>query len=291
VLTDLHCHILPGIDDGPATLDASVAIARAAVSDGVQRVVATPHVNDRRPNTAAAIAERVLVLRDALRDREVPLEIVPGAEVAAARVEALELEELRGLTLGDSRWLLLEAPMSRDFAIEETAGELMANGFGILLAHPERCMLFQRDPRRVRDLVEAGARTSVTAGALLGDYGRPARALGRALLAMGLVDNVVSDAHDLDGRPPALLSDLGAAGLADRADAWCRKLPAELLGDGLNRSEPGHEAIGRARALAGSGASLEEIAEALEALVPAAAARRIAARALHAAADGTDHPG
>jgi protein-tyrosine phosphatase len=291
VMTDLHCHILPGVDDGPATLEGALALARAFVAGGVGRVVATPHVSLSMPTAAEVMRDRVALLRAELARAGIPLAVEPGAEVAAARLPDLDATELAQLTLGDGRWILLEAPLTTDFPIEEAADSLLTAGYGVLLAHPERCALFQRDPRRVRDLVAAGARVSVTAAALGGGFGRPARALGRALAASGLVHNAASDAHDTAGRPPSLLAELRAAGFGDRAEAWCSDCPAEILDPGSVPVRPHHRERAPddvARSMAREGAGSQEIVRALEDVLPPAAARRTAARALHDRGRGAD---
>ena len=231
VYTDIHCHILPAVDDGPATLDDAVRLARALAAGGVGRVVATPHVSQRMPTTAATLHDRVQTLRAELARCDIPLAVEPGAEIAADRVPDLAADDLRAFGLGGGRWLLLEAPLTGDFPVELATRELLDAGHGVVLAHPERCQLFQRAPRRVRDLVDMGAQVSITSSALLGAFGRPARTLALALAGTGLVANAASDAHDVQRRPPTLLADLRAADLADRALAWCTAMPNALLAD------------------------------------------------------------
>jgi protein-tyrosine phosphatase len=291
VLTDLHCHILPGVDDGPATLDGALALARALVAGGVERVVATPHVSQRMPTTAEVMQERLALLRSELAREGVPLVVEPGAEISAARLPDLDATELAALTIGGGRWVLLEAPLTTDFPIEQAAESLLAAGYQVLLAHPERCALFQRDPPRVRELVAAGARVSVTASALGGAFGRPARALGQALAASGLVHNAASDAHDAVHRPPTLVGELRGAGFGDRVDAWCVAGPADILDPTFPRppaAAPAPAPDDVARSMARNGAGRDEIARALEGVLPPAAARRTAARALHDHVPGAD---
>ncbi|HMJ34659.1 MAG TPA: CpsB/CapC family capsule biosynthesis tyrosine phosphatase [Baekduia sp.] len=231
--TDLHCHVLPDVDDGPATLDDSVDLARALVAGGIDRVIATPHVNVQMPTSSQTMHERVALVRDALRDHDIPLLVEPGAEVAAAQLPELDRDELRALSLGGAGWILLEPPLAAEFPIERAAQELLDEGFGVVLAHPERCALFQRDPRRVRTLVEAGARVQVTSSALTGAFGRRARSLAFDLVRGGLVHNAASDAHNAVRRPPTLLADLESAGLAKHAEAWCETLPQAVLARGI----------------------------------------------------------
>ena len=232
MITDIHSHILPDVDDGPATIEESVALARAFVADGVERVVATPHVSLRMPTPPALIQERVAALRDALVAERIPLVVLAGAEVSAPHLPSLDAGALRSLTLGGGGWILLEPPMNSDFPIEAAAQELLDAGYGVVLAHPERCRLFHRDPvGRLRPMVEAGVRVSITSSALRGAFGKVPRQVARELIKAGLVHNAVSDAHGLDARRPTLLADLAQAKLADRVPAWCEALPASVLGD------------------------------------------------------------
>jgi protein-tyrosine phosphatase len=229
VPTDLHCHILPNVDDGPSTLQHSVDLARQLVAGGIERVCATPHVNHHHPTSAETMLRRVELVRVALNASNIPLAVEMGAEVAASQVTELSLSELRGLTLGGSSWLLLEAPLADEFPVELVVEDLQNNGLEIVLAHPERCRLFQRAPDRVAALVDGGARVSVTSGALVGRFGRRARSTVERLIADGLVHNVVSDAHDVVRRPATLVADLEAAGLGDRLSEWTEALPDAIL--------------------------------------------------------------
>ncbi|QEC47333.1 phosphotransferase [Baekduia soli] len=229
--TDLHCHILPGVDDGPETLEDALDLARALVDGGVDRVVATPHVNRRIPTAPETMHEGVVRLRAALADHAIPLTVEPGAEIAAAHLLELDGDELDALTLGGGGWILLEPPLTSEFPIERAAQELLDEGFGVVLAHPERCALFLRAPERVRPMVEAGVRVSITAAALNRAFGRHAQELARTLVRSGLVHNAASDAHGLGRRPPRLLAELHAAGLDDHVQAWCEAMPAAVLSD------------------------------------------------------------
>jgi protein-tyrosine phosphatase len=235
---DLHTHVLPGIDDGPATLDEAVALARDAVAAGVTTLVATPHVSAHHPNDAATIHAAVEVLRAALGDAGVALDVRPGAELEIERAVALDDDELRRLRLGGGRYLLLECPLSPYAGdIAPLVAAIHDRGHEVLLAHPERSPMFQRDPAQLHRLVAHGALTSITAGALGGRFGEPARKLGVALVEDGLAHNLTSDMHDRRGRPAGIVDALGAAreetfGL-EASLAWLtREVPAAILDGG-----------------------------------------------------------
>ncbi len=212
-MIDLHCHVLPGVDDGPGTLEGSLELARAAAADGTTTLVATPHVSSAYPTTAHRMETGVESLNRELIRVGVPIEVLPGAEVAPALVAGLPDSELERLRLGDGRHLLLEAPLEAvGTELEETIRGLQGRGYGILLAHPERCPSFHRDPDRLARLVAHGVLCSITAASLAGRSGGPVQRLAVELLKRGLAHNVASDAHDAYRRPPLLRSLLRSAG-------------------------------------------------------------------------------
>lgn len=222
-MIDLHCHILPGIDDGPRTLEDSLDIARAAVAAGTTTIVATPHVSwDWPENTSASIAQKVAEVNAALLDARLDLEVRPGGEVALTRALDLTDKELEALGLGGGRWLLLECPLSPVAAgVEAAVNALRARGHrNILLAHPERVPAFQRDPEMLARLVADGVLTSVTAGAFTGRFGKDVQRFARRLLADGLVHDVASDAHSTVRRPPEIGPVLREAGLEEAVVDW-----------------------------------------------------------------------
>jgi protein-tyrosine phosphatase len=238
---DLHAHLLPGIDDGPPTMEDALAVARAAAASGTSTVVVTPHVSWQWAETTAERIQRArAALQDALRAAGIPLEIRAGAEVALTRAIDLPDDELRALTLGGGPWLLVECPSTPSAAgFESALYQLTARGHRIVLSHPERCPAFQRD-RDVRErLVAAGMLGSVTAGALVGRFGRQVRAFASRLLEDGLAHNVASDAHDLRRRPPGMLAELEEAGMAARAEWLTATVPAAILaGDPVPPAPP-----------------------------------------------------
>lgn len=200
--------------------------------------MATPHVSPRYPNDPDTIAEGVAAVRAAAAAAGIDVELLAGAEVA--HEPALELDDavLRRLTLGDSRCLLLESPLSPAVGpvFERCVRELQERGYRILLAHPERAPAFMDRPQRVRALVEGGALCSITASALSGHFGQGPRWFALELLRDGLVHSVDSDAHDVVGRPPGLRAGMLDAAetlpwLAPRAGWYMTRVPAALLAD------------------------------------------------------------
>jgi len=202
---DLHAHVLPGVDDGPADVEGTLALARAAVAAGTSRIVATPHVNEDRYIAPQAIRPAVDEVNRRLAEEGIALQVEAGAEIALSRLLDLSEDELGLLRLGEGPYLLLECPFAMvagDF--EPLVYDVRARGHQVLLAHPERCPTFQRDPDRLARLVDAGALVQLTAGALRGAFGTRTREFAQKLLREDLVHLLASDAHDAVRRPPGL---------------------------------------------------------------------------------------
>jgi protein-tyrosine phosphatase len=231
-MIDLHCHVLPGIDDGPASIEGSVALARSAVAAGIATLVATPHVNARTPNDPDTIADLVDVVNARLEAEGVELTVLPGAEIAISRLDEIEPAQLPRLGLGGGPWLLVEPPFSPvAVGLEGPVLSLLDQGHRVVLAHPERCPALQRDRQIVRSLVTAGVLMSITAGSLVGRFGREVRRYALELAHEGLVHNVTSDAHDSVNRPPGMAREIEQAGLAPLSDWLTLAVPAAILND------------------------------------------------------------
>jgi protein-tyrosine phosphatase len=227
---DLHCHVLPDIDDGPETIEGSIALARVAAERGTRTIVATPHVNHRYDNDAATIARLVEQLNAELARENIAIDVLPGAEVAITRAGDLTPEALTALTLGGGPWLLLEPPFtSVAIGIDQLVFELAREDRQVLLAHPERCPAFQREPQALEALVRGGALTSITAGSLVGRFGASVRRFALELVEAELVHSVASDAHDATQRAPGLADDLERAGLSGMTAWLTEEVPRALL--------------------------------------------------------------
>ncbi|MBQ0929189.1 tyrosine-protein phosphatase [Ideonella alba] len=242
-MIDLHCHLLPGIDDGPATLDDALALARALVADGVQHVVATPHVfPGRYENKRGGIARAHAAFVQVLAQHGVPLQLSYAGEVRLGPevLEWLARDELPFLG-GEAahrgqapRVMLLEMPDGQvPLGTDRLCATLSRQGIVPLIAHPERNRGVMEQPDRLQPLVDAGCQFQLTAGSLLGDFGSRAQDAAWDLLDQGLVTVVASDAHNLRGRAPRM----GAARewlVQEYGEATARRLtldaPARLCG-------------------------------------------------------------
>jgi protein-tyrosine phosphatase len=209
---DLHCHILPGLDDGPSNLDFSLAMARAAVESGTQLIVATPHIRADFNVDPAEIEPRVDLFNERLQRERLPLRVLPGAEIGWATAPELDDTQLARLSLGSGKRVLLESPYGKKpVDLEGIIAGLESRGFQAVLAHPERCPLFQRDLERLRRIVEEGTLCSITAGSMAGSFGEHVRSFAVTMLRAGLVHDVASDAHDHIHRPPTLTAGFAKA--------------------------------------------------------------------------------
>lgn len=232
---DLHCHCLPGLDDGPRSLAASVELCRALVDDGFTTVVATPHQLGRYDggNHPETVRDAVRELQQALNAQRVPLVVRPGADVRVDERLPRLLDEDRVLCLGDSGGpMLLELP--HDVWVEpgDLVADLHARGHGAILSHPERHPHVQRRPELAGRWADAGALLQVTAGSLCGDFGAVPAATAWALVDRGLIALVATDSHDPKRRPPrmtAAIAELRRRVGVGAARRLCVQTPAALL--------------------------------------------------------------
>jgi protein-tyrosine phosphatase len=227
---DLHCHALAGIDDGPETIEGSLALVRAAAAAGTRVIVATPHVNRLYSNDAPTIAGLVEELNKRLADAEITTEIRTGAEIALTRIAGIAPEQLARLGLGGGPWLLVEPPFTPVATnLDALLLEIQHQGHRVVLAHPERCPALCKHPEMLRSLVRAGILTSVTAASFVGQFGQEAKRFALAMASEGLLHNVASDAHDHSKRPPGMADELARAGLGHLTEWLTETVPGAIL--------------------------------------------------------------
>jgi protein-tyrosine phosphatase len=245
---DLHCHALPGIDDGPATLEDSLSLVRASAAANIDQIVATPHVNWRYPNTPEIVARLVGELNGHLVTEGIPVRVHAGAEIAASLVGEIDADELARFGLAGGPWLLVEPPVAPvATGLDTVLLSLHGHGHRVLLAHPERCAAFHRDRRLLGEIIHAGVLTSITAGSLGGRFGGRVRRFALDLLYEGLVHNVASDAHDHVKRPPSIRAELEQAGFGGLTDWLTEAVPAAILAGEAIPREPFLGRVGFAR--------------------------------------------
>ena len=239
-MVDLHCHLLPGIDDGPETLAEALAMARLAVAGGIAKSVVTPHLHvGRWDNDCVRIEAAVVDYRAALAEAGIPLEIGYGAEVRADYAILPLIEEGRVPflgTLGAHRVMLLEFPHGNvPVGSDKLVDWLLAHGVRPMIAHPERNKDIMRDPARLTPFVSAGCLLQVTADALQGGFGESSRKRAVDLLERGWVSVIASDAHDCIARPPRIAAGLAAARPIvgeSAAREMVEGLPRRIVGSG-----------------------------------------------------------
>lgn len=214
-MIDLHIHILPGIDDGPATLQEAAAMARLALDGGTGAVVATPHVAPGLyDNDKAGILAAVQEFQSYLQQCEIGLQVYPGAEYMLEPDLAEGLAAGEVLTLADGgRYLLVEFPaMGVPIYAEQALFEICLQGVTPIIAHPERNVDFLRDPGKLQPLLERGALCQGTARSFTGLFGKRARQVALTYLREGYYSFISSDAHGDGARGPVLADFLTVAG-------------------------------------------------------------------------------
>jgi protein-tyrosine phosphatase len=203
---DIHCHCLPGLDDGPDTLEDSLALCQALVDDGVTTVVASPHQLGRYDgvNTAAVIREALAELQAALDEQAIPLELATGADIRIDERLVRLVEAGEALAVGPAgRHLLLELPHGLFVDPLGAIAALGERGIQTIMTHPERHPYLAGSTQRLTSWIDAGAVLQITAGSLLGDFGPLAQQEAWRMVDAGMVSLVASDAHD-DSRPPRM---------------------------------------------------------------------------------------
>ncbi|MEZ5502496.1 MAG: CpsB/CapC family capsule biosynthesis tyrosine phosphatase [Halioglobus sp.] len=208
-MIDLHCHLLPGIDDGPDTLEEALALCRMAVADGITRAIVTPHVHPGRwENNRASIGEACHGLQQALERHEIPLQLGFAGEVRLTDciMQQVAAGEIPFLGAVDGyRVMLLEFPHSHLVPGSEMLVRwLLDQGIRPLIAHPERNKQVMHDISQLEPFILAGCWLQVTAGSVIGQFGERAQAVASKLLQNDRVTVLASDGHNVTARPPVL---------------------------------------------------------------------------------------
>jgi protein-tyrosine phosphatase len=237
---DLHCHILPGLDDGARDLHDAVDMARQAEADGIAAVCATPHIRHDHVVEIAQLPQRIAELSSAVTAAGCATRILPGGEVAATALDELCNDDLRAVSLGGSgRWILLEpSPGPIDGRLHTAVTALQTRGFRALIAHPER-HLAPDLATRLSDLVKLDALVQVTGAALTDETTRSGML---DLARLGVIHVLGSDSHSSRfGRPVALsgaLEVLQAVEPVSRHLTWLARSAPHAIVQGRDLSAP-----------------------------------------------------
>ncbi len=212
-MIDLHCHMLPGIDDGAPDLEVALAMARCAVDDGITLTACTPHIYPGLyENTKPGIETAITALRQALAEAGIPLQLTIGADTHLAPDLIAGIRKGRIPTLNGTRYLLFEPPHHvAPPRFEESVFNLMAAGYIPVITHPERLSWIETHYDTFARCAHAGAWIQVTAGAVTGRFGRRPQYWAQRLLDEGLVHILATDSHHIDKRPPLLAEGRDAA--------------------------------------------------------------------------------
>ena len=235
---ELHFHLLPGIDDGPASIEQSIELATAAAAEGTRTIVTTPHIHPQWVIDVSSLPERVRELNAKLAARRIRIEVLCGGELDQEMVSRLSQGELDTIAHGPPgrRWLLLEAPLAGiDRAYTAAADELRERGFAVVVAHPERALRWSDAGwETLEHELSAGSVVQINAWSVAGLYGELVRATALWLLRTAPRAVIASDAHG-GSRMPALglaVDALAAARVADPR-GLIDAVPRGLLEHGL----------------------------------------------------------
>jgi len=251
---DLHCHILPGIDDGATDVSVSLAMARAAVGQGVSVVACTPHIlPGLYHNSGPAIRQATQQLQGVFQQEGIPLQLVTGADVHMTPDFVGGLRAGRLLSIADSRYVLVEPPHhTAPPQLEDFFFNLVVAGYVPILTHPERLSWVPSRYQMIKRLVQGGVWMQLTAGSFAGAFGRNALYWAERMLDDGCVHLLASDAHAAERRPPNLA--VGRDIVAKRVgaeEAQCLVLtrPTGILKDQAPSSLPGSLRVADAKSV------------------------------------------
>src|SRR5215469_11932612 len=218
-LIDLHSHLLPGIDDGAKDLATSLAMARVAAADGITTIACTPHILPGvYNNSGPAIRRAVAQLAESIAKAGIPITLVSGADVHIVPDLDVQLLDGRALTLNNSRYLLLEPPHHvLPPRLDDLIFGLQATGYVPILTQPERLSWVEGHYDLIRRLVSSSVLMQITAGSVMGRFGRGPRYWAERMLDEGLCHLLATDAHNTEQRAPRL--------------AEARDVVAQRLGD------------------------------------------------------------
>lgn len=202
-MIDLHCHILPGVDDGAQTLEDSLAMAEVAVANGITHILCTPHHNNGRfENPKYEVMKHVSKLQEELDKRDIPLTLFEGQEVRLTGETIPDLLADRLLTVdSEDKYLLIEFPSSDvpSFS-EKVIFELVSKGITPIIVHPERNAVFLKDSNLLLPFLEMGCLAQLTAPSYLGVFGKKIKKMAKYMLKNNMVHMVATDAHNINKR-------------------------------------------------------------------------------------------
>ncbi len=202
-MIDIHCHILPGVDDGPKTLDDALKMAELAVEEGITEIIATPHhLNGAYENTKETIIDRVNQFNEELQAANIPLVVLQGQEtrIHGEMVKSIADGDILTLT-DDNKYVFIELPSNHvPRYTSQLIYDLQLNRLTPIIVHPERNSEIIETPDLLYKLVKNGALTQVTASSITGHFGKKIKKFSNELIKHKLIHFVASDAHNTSSR-------------------------------------------------------------------------------------------
>ena len=205
-MIDLHCHMLPGIDDGAPDLETALEMARTAVADGITTTACTPHIYPGMfENTHEGIKVACAEFKAALQEAGVPLQLTYGADIQITPDLVQGLQDERLPTINGSRYFLFEPPhhIAPPGMLDLVHNALVA-GYVPVITHPERLSYVEDYYEQFRQAAQMGAWLQITGGSLIGRFGKPIQAVTERFLSDGITHLLATDAHNLGNRNPQL---------------------------------------------------------------------------------------
>lgn len=235
-MIDIHCHIMPGIDDGASNVSASISMAEVAFQSGTKSIIATPHCNTphgHRNYWSDETNSLLETLRHELKSRHIPVDIYKGQEVFLAGDFMELIRQKKLITLNDSRYILVEFSMKESFTQAiDMLQQLISEGYVPVVAHPERYGFVSEDIDTIRMIKDAGALIQINKGSLKGSFGHNALKVSHKIISKRQADFIASDAHGSSGRNPFLADvyEFICSEFSDNyADFLLRKNPENIL--------------------------------------------------------------
>ncbi|MBT2756705.1 tyrosine protein phosphatase [Mesobacillus foraminis] len=198
-MIDIHCHILPGLDDGAQHIDNSIDMVKLAKKEGINTIIATPHhKNGRYENTKHVIIRKVDELNERLQKENIKLTILPGQEPAINGELLEDYQKGEVLSLNNTQYQFIELPSNHvPRYTTQLLFDLQLRGLTPIIVHPERNQEIQERPELLYNMIEKGALAQLTAGAVCGKFGKRVKNLSFDLIEANLVHFIASDAHNI----------------------------------------------------------------------------------------------
>lgn len=203
-MIDIHCHILPGIDDGPIDIETSIEMLKTASNDGISHIVATPHFIYNDKPSIKDIKDLVILLEERINLKHIAVKLLSGADIRLTYELIYGIEKNEIMTINSSRYFLLELPPLLPPNLDTFFLSIEKRGFIPIITHPERNYKFFSSIDKLKSLKDAGALIQITAMSITGEFGNQIKSFSRMLLRKGMVDFIASDAHNTAHRPPLL---------------------------------------------------------------------------------------